>query len=118
MVTNKIISALEHGVKPWACPWDRTQEFGQLPLNFKTKKNYSGINILLLWSEMLWSTQIGHLLKLLFLTPVAQIPSVISTPMSYVAACCCNKQDNPKYRVQRISLFSSDNNEDVRVLSF
>ena len=51
MVTNKIISALESGVKPWACPWDRTQEFGQLPLNFKTKNHYSGINILLLWSE-------------------------------------------------------------------
>lgn len=51
MVTDKIISALENGVKPWACPWDRTQEFGQLPLNFKTKNHYSGINILLLWSE-------------------------------------------------------------------
>jgi len=51
MVTDKIISALENGVKPWACPWDRTQEFGQMPLNFKTKNPYSGINILLLWSE-------------------------------------------------------------------
>ncbi|SGZ09430.1 ArdC family protein [Moritella viscosa] len=51
MVTDKIIHALDNGVKPWACPWDRTQEFGQLPLNFKTQNHYSGINILLLWSE-------------------------------------------------------------------
>ena len=64
---------------------------------------------------LLWSTQIGHFLKLLFLIPVAQIPSVINTPMSYVAAYCSNKQGNPKYRVQRLSLFSSDSNAYARV---
>ncbi|AZL83568.1 DUF1738 domain-containing protein (plasmid) [Aliivibrio salmonicida] len=51
MVTDRIIAALENGVKPWACPWDRTNECSMLPMNFKTKTNYSGVNILLLWSE-------------------------------------------------------------------
>ncbi|AZL86114.1 DUF1738 domain-containing protein [Aliivibrio salmonicida] len=51
MVTDRIIAALESGVKPWACPWDRTNECSMLPMNFKTKANYSGVNILLLWSE-------------------------------------------------------------------
>ena len=51
LVTDRIIAALESGVKPWACPWDRTNECSMLPMNFKTKANYSGVNILLLWSE-------------------------------------------------------------------
>ncbi len=24
IVTDRVIAALESGVKPWACPWDRT----------------------------------------------------------------------------------------------
>ncbi|MHC5780315.1 ArdC family protein [Aliivibrio fischeri] len=51
MVTDRVIAALENGVKPWVCPWDKTNECSMLPMNFKTKTNYSGINILLLWSE-------------------------------------------------------------------
>ncbi len=51
IVTDRVIAALESGVKPWACPWDRTNECSMLPMNFKTKSTYSGINILLLWSE-------------------------------------------------------------------
>ncbi|MGR5465243.1 ArdC family protein [Photobacterium damselae] len=51
IVTDRIIAALENGVKPWACPWDKTQQCDMLPVNFKTKAQYSGINILLLWSE-------------------------------------------------------------------
>ena len=51
IVTDRVIAALENGVKPWACPWDRTNECSMLPMNFKTKSTYSGINILLLWSE-------------------------------------------------------------------
>ncbi|WP_419208241.1 ArdC family protein (plasmid) [Photobacterium leiognathi subsp. mandapamensis] len=51
IVTDRIISALENGVKPWACPWDKTQQCDMLPVNFKTKAQYSGVNILLLWSE-------------------------------------------------------------------
>ncbi|MCD9465114.1 DUF1738 domain-containing protein [Photobacterium phosphoreum] len=51
IVTDRIIKALESGVKPWACPWDRTQQCDMLPMNFKSKAQYSGVNILLLWSE-------------------------------------------------------------------
>lgn len=51
IVTDRIIAALENGVKPWACPWDKTQQCDMLPVNFKTKAQYSGVNILLLWSE-------------------------------------------------------------------
>ena len=51
IVTDRIIAALENGVKPWACPWDRTQQCDMLPMNFKSKAQYSGVNILLLWSE-------------------------------------------------------------------
>lgn len=51
IVTDRVIAALENGVKPWACPWDRTNECSMLPMNLKTQSTYSGINILLLWSE-------------------------------------------------------------------
>lgn len=51
IVTDRIISALEQGVKPLACPWDKTQQCDMLPMNFKTKAQYTGINILLLWPE-------------------------------------------------------------------
>ncbi|MBY3790695.1 DUF1738 domain-containing protein, partial [Photobacterium carnosum] len=37
IVTDRIIAALENGVKPWACPWDRTQQCDMLPMNFKSK---------------------------------------------------------------------------------
>lgn len=50
VVTDKIIKSLENGVKPWSCPWDRTQVSG-LPMNFSTKSAYSGVNVLILWSE-------------------------------------------------------------------
>ncbi|ENC6709913.1 DUF1738 domain-containing protein [Vibrio harveyi] len=49
-VTNKIINALENGVKPWVCPWDKTISDCAMPINFKTKSIYSGVNIMLLWS--------------------------------------------------------------------
>lgn len=48
-VTNKIITALEQGVKPWVCPWDSSSA---LPASLFTGNTYSGINILLLWSAM------------------------------------------------------------------
>lgn len=48
-VTNQMIEALENGVKPWVCPWKTSGGFGGLPVNYQSKKAYSGINILLLW---------------------------------------------------------------------
>ena len=48
IVTEKLIKKLENGVRPWLAPWKAGLGF---PKNFKTGKNYSGINILNLWSE-------------------------------------------------------------------
>ncbi|MCW2474537.1 DUF1738 domain-containing protein [Candidatus Symbiopectobacterium sp. NZEC151] len=48
-VTNNIIAALEAGVKPWTCPWQRVPGMSDLPANFATGIAYSGINIMLLW---------------------------------------------------------------------
>ena len=56
-VTNKIILDLEKGIAPWVRPWrtasGQTKTTGfQMPKNATTRKNYSGINILMLWSAM------------------------------------------------------------------
>lgn len=48
-VTNSIITALEAGVKPWACPWQSVPGMSGLPSNYATGAAYSGMNIMLLW---------------------------------------------------------------------
>ncbi|KAA0510173.1 ArdC family protein [Enterobacter vonholyi] len=48
-VTDSIIAALETGVKPWACPWQRTPGMSGLPSNYATGMGYSVMNIMLLW---------------------------------------------------------------------
>lgn len=48
-VTDSIIEALEMGVKPWACPWQRNGIQSGIPSNFTTGTAYSGMNIMLLW---------------------------------------------------------------------
>ncbi|HBK4689250.1 DNA primase [Serratia liquefaciens] len=48
-VTDSIISALEAGVKPWSCPWQRVDGMSGLPSNYATGVAYSGMNIMLLW---------------------------------------------------------------------
>lgn len=48
-VTDHIISALEAGVKPWVCPWQRVPGMSGLPSNYATGVAYSGMNIMLLW---------------------------------------------------------------------
>lgn len=48
-VTDSIIATLETGVKPWACPWQRTPGMSGLPSNYATGMGYSGMNIMLLW---------------------------------------------------------------------
>lgn len=47
-ITNQIIEALESGVKPWVCPWDKTEQSG-MPSNASTGALYNGMNIMLLW---------------------------------------------------------------------
>ena len=49
-VTEKIISLIEKGVKPWKCPWVN-KDVNPIPANFSTGSSYSGINIMLLWME-------------------------------------------------------------------
>ncbi|MBT1427680.1 DUF1738 domain-containing protein [Dickeya dianthicola] len=49
-VTDSIIAALEAGVKPWSCPWQRVPGMSGLPSNYATGAAYSGMNIMLLWS--------------------------------------------------------------------
>jgi len=48
-VTDSIIAALEAGVKPWSCPWQRVSGMSGLPSNYTTGAAYSGMNIMLLW---------------------------------------------------------------------
>ncbi|PWC17130.1 DNA primase [Brenneria roseae subsp. roseae] len=48
-VTDHIITALEAGVKPWVCPWQRVPGMSGLPSNYATGTAYSGMNIMLLW---------------------------------------------------------------------
>ncbi|EBA0314071.1 MULTISPECIES: ArdC family protein [Morganellaceae] len=49
IVTDRIITALETGVKPWVCPWQRVPGISGLPSNYATGTAYSGMNIMLLW---------------------------------------------------------------------
>lgn len=53
-VTNKIIVALEQGIRPWIQPWNPGNTEGRItrPLRHNGKP-YQGINILLLWGESL-----------------------------------------------------------------
>lgn len=48
-VTDSTIEALEAGVKPLSCPWQRVPGMSGLPSNYATGVAYSGMNIMLLW---------------------------------------------------------------------
>ncbi|MCV6038840.1 ArdC family protein, partial [Escherichia coli] len=48
-VTNNIIAALEGGVKPWSCPWQRVSGISGLPSNYATGVAYSGMDVRLSW---------------------------------------------------------------------
>lgn len=48
-VTDKIIAALESGTPPWRKAWQSGNE--GLPANAVTGRNYSGINVMLLWAD-------------------------------------------------------------------
>jgi antirestriction protein ArdC len=53
-ITDKIIAELERGIVPWVQPWTSGKQLSPLglPLNGLTRRSYSGINILLLWSAL------------------------------------------------------------------
>jgi len=54
-VTGRIIAELEAGRVPWVQPWGNSLHGASvgLPVNAQTGKTYSGINILLLWGQVL-----------------------------------------------------------------
>ncbi len=53
-ITTKIIAELEQGIVPWVQPWIAGSQLLPLglPVNGLTRRSYSGINILLLWSAL------------------------------------------------------------------
>jgi antirestriction protein ArdC len=53
-ITDKIIAELERGIVPWVQPWSSSKQLSPLglPVNGLTRRSYSGINILLLWSAL------------------------------------------------------------------
>ncbi|WP_434403367.1 ArdC family protein [Sphingobium sp. DN12] len=53
-VTSRIIAELEAGRLPWVQPWGRTGTTGPgLPRNALTGRNYSGVNVLILWGAVI-----------------------------------------------------------------
>ena len=57
-LTNKIIGELEAGRVPWVQPWGRPNGQGfsaapGLPRNGLTSRNYSGVNVLILWGAVI-----------------------------------------------------------------
>lgn len=52
VVTDQIIERLKAGVVPWRQPWsERAATGGSYPRNAITGRAYSGVNVLLLWSQ-------------------------------------------------------------------
>ena len=60
-VTRRIVAELEAGRIPWVQPWGRSGGTGPgLPRNALTARNYSGVNILILWGAVIeqgWPSQ-------------------------------------------------------------
>ncbi len=60
-VTARIVSELEAGHLPWVQPWGSTGSAGPgLPRNAVTARNYSGVNVLILWGAVIehgWPSQ-------------------------------------------------------------
>lgn len=57
-VTGRIVSELEAGRFPWVQPWGRPNGQGfsaapGLPRNGLTSRNYSGVNVLILWGAVI-----------------------------------------------------------------
>jgi antirestriction protein ArdC len=61
-ITNKIIVELEKGRFPWVQPWGTSSAKAQLamPKNASTNRAYSGINVLILWGEVIEKAYTGQ----------------------------------------------------------
>ncbi|WP_332817537.1 ArdC family protein [Sphingopyxis sp.] len=51
-VTSRVIAELEEGRLPWVQPWDSAACGCTMPQNAGTARRYSGINVLILWAEV------------------------------------------------------------------
>ena len=51
-VTSRIIAELEQGRLPWVQPWDTSLCGCTMPHNAASDRRYSGINVLILWAEV------------------------------------------------------------------
>ncbi len=51
MVTDRIVEALKKGQVPWQKPWQRLAGIPVLPCNVASKREYNGINAMLLYME-------------------------------------------------------------------
>ncbi|MBV9510540.1 MAG: DUF1738 domain-containing protein [Caulobacteraceae bacterium] len=52
-VTDAIIAQLEAGRAPWVQPWDAAAARPGLPRNAATGRDYSGVNVLILWGAVI-----------------------------------------------------------------
>lgn len=52
-ITAKIVAQLEEGVFPWVQPWNAGNAVTGLPCNAISGRQYSGINILILWGAVI-----------------------------------------------------------------
>ncbi|WP_114227024.1 MULTISPECIES: ArdC family protein [Sphingomonas] len=52
-VTASIVHQLEQGIAPWAKPWGKLGGSPSLPINAKSGRCYSGVNVLMLWGTAL-----------------------------------------------------------------
>jgi antirestriction protein ArdC len=52
-VTARIVHELENGTVPWVKPWASAGAALGLPRSAATRRNYSGINILILWNAVI-----------------------------------------------------------------
>ena len=54
-ITDKIVAELEAGRVPWVQPWGGTATTAPLgmPMNARTGRHYSGINVIILWSAVM-----------------------------------------------------------------
>ena len=59
-VTDRIVAELEQGRFPWAQPWGGASATLGLPKNAATARQYSGINILVLWGAVIEKSYRGQ----------------------------------------------------------
>jgi antirestriction protein ArdC len=52
-VTGRIVAELEQGTVPWVKPWASAGAALGLPRSAATRRNYSGVNILILWNAVI-----------------------------------------------------------------